>query len=63
MTFLKALAEVGVNHQIATPYHPQTSGQTETSNKQIKKILQMTGLQIAKDSTRASIGVATQDLR
>jgi hypothetical protein len=27
-------------HNIATPYHPQTSGQAETSNKQIKNILQ-----------------------
>jgi transposase InsO family protein len=41
-TFRKALLEVGVDHQIATPYHPQTSGQAETSNKQIKNILQKT---------------------
>ena len=27
---------------ITTPYHPQTSGQAETSNKQIKNILQNT---------------------
>jgi hypothetical protein len=32
-TFQKALMEVGANHRIATPYHPQTSGQAETSNK------------------------------
>jgi transposase InsO family protein len=25
-TFLKDLAEVGVDHRITTPYHPQTSG-------------------------------------
>jgi transposase InsO family protein len=25
-TFRKALSEVGVDHRIATPYHPQTSG-------------------------------------
>jgi hypothetical protein len=25
-TFWKALSKVGVDHQIATPYHPQTSG-------------------------------------
>jgi transposase InsO family protein len=37
-TFWKALSEVGVDHQIATPYHPQTSDQAETSNKQIKNI-------------------------
>jgi transposase InsO family protein len=39
-TFQKALAEVGVDHRIVTPYHPQISGQAETSNKQIKNILQ-----------------------
>jgi transposase InsO family protein len=39
-TFWKALSEVGVYHWIATPYHPQMSGQAETSNKQIKNIVQ-----------------------
>jgi hypothetical protein len=39
-TFWKALTEVGVDHLIATPYHPQTSSQAETSNKQMKNILQ-----------------------
>jgi hypothetical protein len=28
-TFQKALMEVGVDHRIPTPYHPQTSGQAE----------------------------------
>jgi hypothetical protein len=28
-----------VRRNVATPYHPQTSGQAETSNKQIKNIL------------------------
>jgi hypothetical protein len=32
-TFRKGLSEVEVDHQIATPYHPQTSGQAEASNK------------------------------
>jgi transposase InsO family protein len=32
----------GIHHNVATPYHPQTSGQAETSNKQIKNILQKT---------------------
>ena len=40
--FRKYIAEHGVCHNIATPYHPQTSGQAETSNKQIKNILQNT---------------------
>jgi transposase InsO family protein len=39
-TFQKALLKVGVDHWIETPYHPQTSDQAETSNKQIKNILQ-----------------------
>jgi hypothetical protein len=47
-TFRKALTEIGVDHQIATPYHPQTSGQAETSNKQIKNILQKTVNQMGK---------------
>ena len=35
-------SELGVDHRVATPYHPQMSGQAETSNKQIKNILQKT---------------------
>jgi hypothetical protein len=31
-----------IQHNVATPYLPQTSGQAETSNKQIKNILQKT---------------------
>ena len=38
-TFRAFLKELGAKHNIATPYHPQTSGQTETSNKQNKNIL------------------------
>jgi transposase InsO family protein len=38
-TFWKALSRVGVDHRIATPYHPHTIGQVETLNKQIKNIL------------------------
>src|ERR671939_95645 len=38
--FRAFLKELGAKHNIATPYHPQTSGQAETSNKQIKNILQ-----------------------
>jgi transposase InsO family protein len=53
-TFQKALTEVGVDHQISTPYHPQTSGQAETSNKQIKNILQKIVNQMA-EARRASL--------
>jgi len=31
--FRTFLAEVGIRHNIGTPYHPQTSGQAEKSNK------------------------------
>ena len=40
--FGKLLKRYGINHRIATPYHPQTSGQVEVSNRQIKEILQKT---------------------
>ena len=35
LAFRNFLKELGTRHNIATPYHPQTSGQAETSNKQI----------------------------
>jgi transposase InsO family protein len=47
-TFRKALTKVGVDHRIATPYHTQMSGQAETSNKQIKNILQKIVNQMGK---------------
>lgn len=40
--FEKLLLKYGVRHRIATPYHPQTSGQVEISNREIKKILEKT---------------------
>jgi hypothetical protein len=43
-----SFSDVGVDHQIATPYHPQTSGQAKTSNKQIKNILQKVVNQMGK---------------
>jgi transposase InsO family protein len=39
-TFRNFLKELEAKHNIATPYHSQTSGQVETLNKQIKNILQ-----------------------
>ena len=47
-TFRNFLKELGVKHNIATPYHPQTRGQAETSNKQIKNILQKTVNEMGK---------------
>jgi transposase InsO family protein len=40
--FHNYLSKHGIRHNVATPYHPQISGQAETSNKQIKNILQKT---------------------
>nr|CAE03895.1 OSJNBb0026I12.3 [Oryza sativa Japonica Group] len=42
MTFRELLRKMNAKHNIATPYHPQTNGQAEMSNKQIKNILQKT---------------------
>ena len=38
--FCALLKKYGITHKIATPYHPQTSGQVEVSNREIKNILQ-----------------------
>lgn len=40
--FKAVLAKYGVQHRIVIPYHPQTSGQIETSNRQLKRILELT---------------------
>ncbi|XP_073019313.1 uncharacterized protein [Primulina eburnea] len=40
--FDSLLAKYGVRHKVATPYHPQTSGQVEVSNREIKRILEKT---------------------
>ena len=37
--FENLLSKYGVKHKVATPYHPQTSGQVELANKEIKTIL------------------------
>lgn len=36
------LDRYGVRNKVATSYHPQTSGQVEVSNQEIKQILQKT---------------------
>ena len=37
--FENLLEKYGVKHKVATPYHPQTSGQVELANREIKTIL------------------------
>ena len=34
------LARYSARHKVATPFHPQTSGQVEVSNMELKKILE-----------------------
>ncbi|XP_070013026.1 uncharacterized protein [Nicotiana sylvestris] len=37
--FEKFLAKYDIRHKVATPYHPQTNGQVEVSNREIKSVL------------------------
>ncbi|KAM2588625.1 hypothetical protein TB1_045654 [Malus domestica] len=41
-TIKALLKKYNVTHKIATPYHPQISGQAEVSNREIKQILEKT---------------------
>nr|GFB49989.1 reverse transcriptase domain-containing protein [Tanacetum cinerariifolium] len=38
--FTRVMIKYGVTHQLATAYHPQTSGQVEVSNRGLKRILE-----------------------
>ena len=38
--FRSLLKKYGITHKIATLYHPQTSGQVEVSNSEIKYVLE-----------------------
>ena len=40
--FANLLKKYGVTHKVATAYHPQTSGQVEVSNRELKRILEKT---------------------
>ncbi|KAL5791763.1 hypothetical protein ACOSP7_000357 [Xanthoceras sorbifolium] len=39
-SFAALLKKYNISHKVTTPYHPQTSGQVEVSNRQIKQILE-----------------------
>ncbi|KAM0972224.1 hypothetical protein ACFX2B_019772 [Malus domestica] len=47
--FANLLAKYGINHRVATPYHPQTFGQVEVSNRELKRILEKTVGSTRKD--------------
>ncbi|GJT89899.1 reverse transcriptase domain-containing protein [Tanacetum coccineum] len=38
--FDKVMSKYGVTHRLSTPYHPQTSGQVEVTNRGLKRILE-----------------------
>ena len=46
------LAHYGVKHKVAIPYHPQTSGQVEVRNRELKKILEKTVSKSRKEWAR-----------
>ena len=40
--FESLMKKYGVTHKVSTPYHPQTNGQVELANREIKQILEKT---------------------
>ncbi|KAM6549386.1 hypothetical protein CsatB_021062 [Cannabis sativa] len=50
--FEALLSKYGVHHRTALPYHPQSNGQAEISNREIKMILEKTVQRSRKDWSR-----------
>ena len=47
--FASLLSKYGVTYQVSLAYHPQSNGQAEVSNREIKKILEKTVSATRKD--------------
>ena len=47
--FGKLMSRYGIKHIMSLAYHPQTNGQVEISNREIKKILEKTSSSSRKD--------------
>ena len=47
--FDKLIGRYGIKHIMSLAYHPQTNGQAEISNREIKKILEKTVSSIRRD--------------
>ena len=47
--FKALLTKYSITHKVVTPYHPQTNGQVEISNREIKHILEKTVRSDRKD--------------
>jgi transposase InsO family protein len=60
--FKKCLSKLGIEHRVSTAYHPQTNGQAETLNRQLKSILNKTiekgGKDWSKKIRRSFVGVS-----
>ena len=48
-SFEHLMKQYGITHKVTTPFHPQTSGQVEISNREIKHILEKTVNPTRKD--------------